>query len=161
VYYADSAVECQCVWAPVDQGPSSPHLLRQGLPGKSPLATPHFPLPTSSLTRSHSPLFYLLQLRDVLQEKLSTTLPDANILEKTQNQGQRIEISRLLGKTTLDVIGLAGFGYEFDSLHDPENELALALELMLSAGQVRSVWVIKISSLRFAEGELMRLWDML
>jgi hypothetical protein len=50
-----------------------------------------------------------------------------------------------LGKTTLDVIGLAGFGYEFDSLHDPENELALALELMLSAGQVRSIWVIRVS----------------
>lgn len=83
----------------------------------------------------HLPIFYdkAYQLRDVLQEKLSTSLPDVAVSDKSQ--GQRIEISRLLGKTTLDVIGLAGFGYEFDSLHDPENELALALELMLSAGQ--------------------------
>jgi hypothetical protein len=125
------------------------------------LQAPLFLLLLSRLTRSLFPPFVSFQLRDVLQEKLSTNLPDANIPEKSQGQGQRIEISRLLGKTTLDVIGLAGFGYEFDSLHDPENELALALELMLSAGQVRSVWVIKISSLRFAEGELMRLWDML
>jgi hypothetical protein len=100
----------------------------------SPSAIPSDSLPLSFSSR---------QLRDVLQEKLSTSLPDVAVSDKSQ--GQRIEISRLLGKTTLDVIGLAGFGYEFDSLHDPENELALALELMLSAGQVRSVWVVRLS----------------
>jgi hypothetical protein len=97
-------------------------------------------IPSNSLP---FPPFASFQLRDVLQEKLSTALPDVAVSDKSQ--GQRIEISRLLGKTTLDVIGLAGFGYEFDSLHDPENELALALELMLSAGQVRSIWVIRVS----------------
>ena len=72
----------------------------------------------------------------MLQDKLSSPLPGPQ--PSSPEKGQRLEISRLLGKTTLDVIGLAGFGYDFDSLHHPDNELALALEMMLSAGQVRS-----------------------
>jgi len=82
------------------------------------------------------------QLKDVLQE-ICTSPTSATTETRTTDHlptpaegGTLIEISRWLGKTTLDVIGLAGFGYDFDSLHDPNNELAVALERMLSAGQV-------------------------
>jgi hypothetical protein len=84
----------------------------------------------------------LSQLKDVLLD-ICTTPSSATIETRTADHlptpaegGTLVEISRWLGKTTLDVIGLAGFGYDFDSLHDPNNELAVALERMLSAGQV-------------------------
>ena len=90
----------------------------------------------------HAPPRPPSQLKEVLYDLCtapspSTTVPlTSSHLPPPPAGGTLIEISRWLGKTTLDVIGLAGFGYDFDSLHDPANELAVALERMLSAGQV-------------------------
>lgn len=46
--------------------------------------------------------------------------------------GTTLDFCKWVGKAGLDIIGLAGFGYEFDTLHDPENELATAFEKMFS-----------------------------
>lgn len=53
----------------------------------------------------------------------------------------RIDIMPWLSKMTLDVIGLAGFNYEFDALNatDKPNELNQAFTVMFSAGQQLSI----------------------
>ncbi|BEI86734.1 hypothetical protein CcaverHIS002_0700800 [Cutaneotrichosporon cavernicola] len=47
---------------------------------------------------------------------------------------RKIDVMRYLGAATLDVIGLAGFDYDFNALHDNKNELAEAFRTMFSAG---------------------------
>lgn len=53
----------------------------------------------------------------------------------------RIDIMPWLSKMTLDVIGLAGFNYEFNALNatDKPNELNQAFSVMFSAGQQMSI----------------------
>ncbi|WVQ72763.1 hypothetical protein IAR50_002323 [Cryptococcus sp. DSM 104548] len=48
--------------------------------------------------------------------------------------GKKIDVMRYLAKTTLDVIGLAGFSYDFNSLSESKNELADAFGSMFAAG---------------------------
>ncbi|ODO08024.1 hypothetical protein I350_03607 [Cryptococcus amylolentus CBS 6273] len=48
--------------------------------------------------------------------------------------GKQIDVMRYLAKTTLDVIGLAGFSYDFNSLSESRNELADAFGSMFAAG---------------------------
>ncbi|WWC98172.1 hypothetical protein V866_005063 [Kwoniella sp. B9012] len=58
-------------------------------------------------------------------------------------QGTRkIDVMSWLGKCTLDVIGLAGFNYDFKALEDPHNELAEAYRKMFSAGMEVTVGAI-------------------
>jgi hypothetical protein len=48
-----------------------------------------------------------------------------------------------LTKTTLDIIGLAGFGYAFDALSRPDDdpdELSVAFEELFSISQKVTVW---------------------
>ncbi|KAF8517393.1 cytochrome P450 [Hysterangium stoloniferum] len=47
----------------------------------------------------------------------------------------RLDILSWLGRATLDVIGLAGFGYTFDALVDDQNELAAAFADVFSAAR--------------------------
>lgn len=48
----------------------------------------------------------------------------------------------LVSKVTLDIICETAFGYETGSLHDPENELAVAYERLLSLedGRFVQIW---------------------
>lgn len=46
-----------------------------------------------------------------------------------------VDIMAWLGRATLDVVGLAGFDYEFDSLALKDNELSKAFKEMLAASQ--------------------------
>lgn len=48
--------------------------------------------------------------------------------------GRKIDVMKFLGQATLDVIGLAGFNYDFHALSQPKNELAEAYREMFSAG---------------------------
>jgi hypothetical protein len=45
-----------------------------------------------------------------------------------------------VSKVTLDIICMAAFGYNSNSLHDPHNELAEAYEelIMMQTGRVRN-----------------------
>lgn len=49
--------------------------------------------------------------------------------------GRKIDIMRSLGQATLDIIGIAGFNYDFKALSQPRNELAEAYRDMFAAGQ--------------------------
>lgn len=56
--------------------------------------------------------------------------------------GVRVDALTWLGRATLDIIGLAGFGYTFNSLTDSSNELALAYATMFSTARKFRVMTI-------------------
>lgn len=49
--------------------------------------------------------------------------------------GRKVDVMKFLGMCTIDVIGLAGFNYDFHALSEPKNELAEAFRNMFTAGQ--------------------------
>ena len=56
----------------------------------------------------------------------------------------RVDVLNWLGRATLDVIGLAGFGYAFDALVDDQNVLAAAFaEVFSAARQLRFITVLQ------------------
>ena len=56
--------------------------------------------------------------------------------------GRKIDVSRYLAQCTLDIIGLAGFDYDFQSLKSPKNDLAEAYRDMFRAGQSLTVMAV-------------------
>ncbi|WVF65346.1 hypothetical protein IAT40_000072 [Kwoniella sp. CBS 6097] len=72
-------------------------------------------------------------------EILSPTPPkDIDVVPGTK----KIDVLSWLGKATLDVIGLAGFNYDFRALEDPKNELAEAYRKMFGASMEITVGAI-------------------
>lgn len=49
--------------------------------------------------------------------------------------GKQMDVMKYIGQATLDVIGLAGFDYDFKALSEPRNELAEAYRDMFAVGQ--------------------------
>ncbi|KAF9079523.1 hypothetical protein BGX27_006315, partial [Mortierella sp. AM989] len=47
-------------------------------------------------------------------------------VDQSKEEGIEFDITTDLGRATLDIIGLAGFGYDFKALTDPDNELSMA-----------------------------------
>ena len=60
----------------------------------------------------------------------------------TTQDGTRIDALAWLGRATLDIIGLAGFGYAFNSLTDESNELALAFAAVFTTARKFRVMTI-------------------
>jgi cytochrome P450 len=48
--------------------------------------------------------------------------------------GRKIDVMKFLGQCTIDVIGIAGFDYDFKALSQPKNELADSFNAIFSAG---------------------------
>ncbi|KAJ9125098.1 hypothetical protein QFC22_000051 [Naganishia vaughanmartiniae] len=67
-----------------------------------------------------------LGLRDIFRRIIA----DA---ENSNGSSDSVDVAYWLGKCTMDVIGLAGFDYDFNSLAVPDNELANAFHEMFSA----------------------------
>ncbi|PPQ77754.1 hypothetical protein CVT25_011188 [Psilocybe cyanescens] len=78
------------------------------------------------------------QMRKVMNPAFSISNLMAQILEAEINNqeisqnGKEINVYDWMSKVTLDIICETAFGYKADSLHNPENELAKAYELLLS-----------------------------
>ncbi|KII91550.1 hypothetical protein PLICRDRAFT_51689 [Plicaturopsis crispa FD-325 SS-3] len=72
-----------------------------------------------------------IQLRDLWTSIIEK---DAGTSEKTPEavQQSRVDVMSGLGRMTLDVIGIAGFGYDFGALADKENELSRAFSRMFT-----------------------------
>ncbi|KAL7411750.1 putative cytochrome P450 [Mrakia frigida] len=85
------------------------------------------------------PLFFdkAFELKDKILQAASE---DPNVVEKT-GEGQ-VDVMLWIGRATLDVIGLAGFGFAFDSMKTAENELANAFKRMFAASQDITVLAI-------------------
>lgn len=85
-----------------------------------------------------------------LQRKLSNLIEDDSIpasetppKPEDQVKGTRkIDMMKYLGQCTLDVIGVAGFDYDFNSLGSTSNELADAFREMFQVGQEITPFVI-------------------
>ncbi|KAG6900352.1 hypothetical protein C0993_011983 [Termitomyces sp. T159_Od127] len=89
--------------------------------------------------KQQNPAFGPSQIRELTEIFISKAiqLRDVWALENDQQGGQsRIDALSWLSRTTLDVIGLAGFNYKFDALSgDPKrNELNAAFAIMFKAG---------------------------
>jgi cytochrome P450 len=61
---------------------------------------------------------------------------------KSPNTGTRVDILKYLSSTTLDIIGLAGFNYEFNALKNEHNELSLAFDGIIGAEKGIPIFVI-------------------
>lgn len=83
------------------------------------ILTPAF---SPSHVRSLAPIFFQKAqiLRDIWQNS---------------NTQQPIDVLLWLGRATLDVIGVAGFGYHFNSLQNSNDELAKAFSIIFSAAR--------------------------
>ncbi|WVQ81330.1 hypothetical protein IAT38_003453 [Cryptococcus sp. DSM 104549] len=91
--------------------------------------------------RGMVPIFYdkayelrekLLGLVEGALDEAASPTPavDVDIVEG----GKKIDVLKYLGKTTLDVIGIAGFNYDFKSLSTEQNELSDAYSKMFTVG---------------------------
>ncbi|KAH9849575.1 cytochrome P450 [Lenzites betulinus] len=91
-----------------------------------------------------NPAFGPAQVRDLTEVFLqkAALLRDIWAIATSQSQSPvRVNVNRDLSKTTLDIIGVAGFGYDFHAL-DPEgkpNELNLAFQKFLSTTEPGSL----------------------
>ncbi|KJA14310.1 hypothetical protein HYPSUDRAFT_150573 [Hypholoma sublateritium FD-334 SS-4] len=86
--------------------------------------------------RTLTPIFYdkATELRDIWLATLDATDP----------RPKRTDVLAGLGRATLDVIGLAGFGYAFDALTDDTNELARAFAVVFAtARRFRAMTVLQ------------------
>ncbi|KAG8858416.1 hypothetical protein FRB96_005301 [Tulasnella sp. 330] len=84
--------------------------------------------PAFSLTamRDISPI--LMQVSQKLGEVWKRELSRSNARSAVQDS----DINDWTSKAALDIIGLAGFGYKFNTLEDPSNELALAFSELVN-----------------------------
>lgn len=94
--------------------------------------------------RIMNPAFGPAQIRALTDIFISKSIKLRDILSTmtvTSEHTTRIDIMPWLSKMTLDVIGLAGFNYDFDALNttNKPNELNQAFSVMFSAGQQLSI----------------------
>ncbi|ORX39248.1 cytochrome P450 [Kockovaella imperatae] len=73
------------------------------------------------------------KLVDIIADDTIQASPTPAKPEDTVSGGKKIDVAKYLGQTTLDVIGLAGFNYDFQSLSQKDNELAEAYRSMFAA----------------------------
>ncbi|KIR63999.1 cytochrome P450 [Cryptococcus bacillisporus CA1873] len=66
--------------------------------------------------------------------------PTPCIKEDEVEGGKKIDVMKYLGKTTLDVIGIVGFSYDFKALSEPHNELSEAYSKMFQASMDANFW---------------------
>ena len=93
-----------------------------------------------------------------LRDKLSGMIEDENICASSTPPkevnivagGRKIDMLKYLGQTTLDIIGLAGFDYDFHSLSQAKNELAEAYSAMFNVGQSVDIVTILQAIIPFA-----------
>ncbi|PPQ66616.1 hypothetical protein CVT26_009377 [Gymnopilus dilepis] len=106
--------------------------------------TPAF---SSGHIKSLSPIFWdkATELRDIwlaqVDHDTDTALHDIDGVGRDKYVS-RTDVLLWLGKATLDVIGLAGFGYAFNALRDDTNELATAFSTIFSTARKFRVMTI-------------------
>ncbi|KAJ7808868.1 cytochrome P450 [Mycena olivaceomarginata] len=109
------------------------------------ILTPAF---SSSHIKSLTPIFWdaAQKLRDIWLHTAS--LADGKETNESKSRSSvpsgyaRVDVLKWLGRATLDAIGLAGFGYHFNSLTDDNNELAQAFGVIFSTARKFRVMTI-------------------
>jgi cytochrome P450 len=91
--------------------------------------------------RGMIPIFYdkAYELKDkmvtLIEDPTAQCAPTPTKAGDKVKGGKQMDVMMYLGQATLDVIGLAGFDYDFKALSEPKNELAEAYRDMFSVGQ--------------------------
>ncbi|PPQ81273.1 hypothetical protein CVT25_015057 [Psilocybe cyanescens] len=101
------------------------------------ILTPAF---SAAHIKSLSPIFWdkATELRDIWL----TEVDSASVDPGREDSVSRIDVLVWLGRATLDIIGLAGFGYTFNALTDDSNELARAFSVIFSTARKFRVMTI-------------------
>ncbi|KAF8489400.1 cytochrome P450 [Gautieria morchelliformis] len=110
-------------------------------PSHKTLLSPATPtLPLTPPPRPDSPMFRLRQ-----RFNTADSPSEGSTFALAQpHPPSRVDVLNWLGRATLDVIGLAGFGYTFDALVDDQNDLATAFaEVFSAARKFRFVTVLQ------------------
>lgn len=88
------------------------------------------------------PVFYdkAFELREKMlaiieEDPMGEASPTPTSKEDMVVGGRKMDVMKWLGKATIDVIGIAGFNYDFKALSQPRNELADSFSAMFSSGQ--------------------------
>ncbi|KAJ7596250.1 cytochrome P450 [Mycena floridula] len=80
-------------------------------------------------------------LVDILSSAIATS-------ENGPENGKQFDMYDWLGKAALDIISETAFGYKTDSLHNPDNELAMAFHELLSlqsaANMLSLIWIMSL-----------------
>ncbi|KAJ7465309.1 cytochrome P450 [Mycena latifolia] len=110
------------------------------------ILTPAF---SSSHIKSLTPIFWdkATKLRDIWLHTASQADDEKESNDSKSNSSvppgyARVDVLMWLGRATLDAIGLAGFGYHFNSLTDDNNELAHAFGVIFSTARKFRVMTI-------------------
>ncbi|KAF7365456.1 Cytochrome P450 [Mycena venus] len=109
------------------------------------ILTPAF---SSSHIKSLTPIFWdsAKKLRDIWLHTASQAKETETNESKSHSSVPpgyaRVDVLMWLGRATLDAIGLAGFGYHFNSLTDDNNELAQAFGVIFSTARKFRVMTI-------------------
>ncbi|EJU01602.1 cytochrome P450 [Dacryopinax primogenitus] len=84
--------------------------------------------------REVTPVFFekATELRDIWQAQILAASNPA--------EGQKLDVYQWLSRATLDTIGVAGFGYDFESLFHDKNELAFAVRELFRT-QMENRWL--------------------
>ncbi|EED14436.1 cytochrome P450, putative [Talaromyces stipitatus ATCC 10500] len=69
---------------------------------------------------------------------------DANIKRVPGEPSQVFDVADWLARTTLDILGAAGLGREFDTLHNPENEIVRAYRGVFEQKPPKSIFGILV-----------------
>ena len=103
---------------------------------------------SAAAVRDMAPIFYdkaydlKAKMLHLIEDESIEASPTPVAPEDKVAGGKKIDVSRYLALFTLDVIGSAGFDYEFGGLSQDNNELADAYRTMFSAGQSWSILVV-------------------
>ncbi|KAF8909014.1 cytochrome P450 [Gymnopilus junonius] len=108
------------------------------------ILTPAF---SSTHIKSLTSIFWdkATELRDIWLAQVDDATDSAhhnNDVAGRDNSVTRTDVLLWLGRTTLDVIGLAGFDYAFNALKDDSNELAVAFSTIFSTARKFRVMTI-------------------
>jgi cytochrome P450 len=94
---------------------------------------------TQASTTSYYPIFH--EIAEKLVSKLNTII-ESQLVEEKKDPSETsdytvINIYSYLSRATLDIIGRAGFDYDFKALDDEENELANVFQQMLQPREIK------------------------
>ena len=89
---------------------------------------------------------YSLKLRDMIKEGLNHP---AENQKDVREEWTVVEMTRRLSRTTLDIIGLAGFSYSFGALDNKDNKLANAFEALMLPPKLTSINIILMVLVNF------------
>jgi len=100
---------------------------------------------TQAQVNSYLPIFQ--EQTDKLRDRMISVVAGDKVNEEDRRGDHTVvDVADWLSRTTLDIIGLAGFDYSFGALDEDENELAGVIKAMLKPREIK-IWMIILQGL--------------